>query len=371
MPALIKKFNPPRWRAVVSVNGKRKEKQFPDGSEKSRRAAERWEETMRKKLKNPKPIVTDSPTTIDLANAFLDFVKERQSRQTYVEKLSVMKRVLARFGRDTEVADIQVAEALKFLTDQNRNRSGYAANKERKILVTAWGWGKKYMPGFPDGPCPFQVVDRFPEKRQPRYVPPEEDYWMVYEAATGQDRVMLLTFLFLAARRGEIFRLKWSDIDFAGNTVTLWTRKRAGGDLEADLVPMVGRLKQVLLAWWEHRPIKADHVFVNLDETPFCKQYLGLPFTNRQHLMERLCKKAGVREFGFHAIRHLTASIMYREGQPVAVIQAVLRHKSPQTTTRYLQTLGLKQTQDAMEAVLGNRGPGKVTPIKPAVEAQG
>ena len=94
------------------------------------------------------------------------------------------------------------------------------------------------MPGFPDGPCPFQVVDRFPEKRQPRYVPPEEDYWMVYEAATGQDRVMLLTFLFLAARRGEIFRLKWSDIDFAGNTVTLWTRKRAGGDLEADLVPM-------------------------------------------------------------------------------------------------------------------------------------
>jgi len=53
----------------------------------------------------------------------------------------------------------------------------------------------------------------------------------------------------------------------------------------------------------------------------------------------------------------------------VAVIQAVLRHKSPQTTTRYLQTLGLKQTQDAMEAVLGNRGPGKVTPIKPAAGA--
>ncbi len=227
-----------------------------------------------------------------------------------------------------------------------------------------------FVPARLGKPCPFQLVDRFPEQRQPRYVPPEEDFWAVYGVAEGQDRVMLLSFLFLAARRGEIFRLKWSDIDFAGNTVTLWTRKRAGGDLEADPVPMVGRLKQVLLAWWEHRPIKAEFVFVNLDDTPFCKQYQGFPFTSRQHMMRRLCQKAGVREFGFHAIRHLTASIMYREGQPVAVIQAVLRHKSPQTTTRYLQSLGLKQTQEAMEAVMGNRGPGKVTQLTSAAEAR-
>jgi len=369
MPALIHKFNPPRWRAVVTVNGIRKEKMFPDGSEKSRRAAEKWEEAQRKKLKSPTTTVTTSPTLLDWSNAYLDFVKERQSRKTYVEKLAVMKRMLKQFGRDTLIEAIQVMDALKFLTDQNHTRSGYAANKERKVLVTAWGWGKKYLPGFPDEPCPFQLVDRFPEQRQPRYVPPEEDFWKVYEAASGQDKVMLLTFLFLAARRMEVFRLKWSDIDFAGNTVTLWTRKRAGGDLEADPAPLVGRLKQVLLAWWEHRPIKADHVFVNDDDTPFCKQYLGQPFTNRQHLMERLCKRAGVKPFGFHAIRHLTASIMYREGQPVAVVQAVLSHKSPQTTTRYLQSLGLKQTQDAMEAVMGQRGPGKVTPIRPHVAA--
>ncbi len=130
-------------------------------------------------------------------------------------------------------------------------------------------------------------------------------------------------------------------------------------------MPLVGRLNQVLLAWWEHRPIKAEYVFVNLDATPFCAQYLGQPFRVRQHVMSRLCRKAGVREFGFHAIRHLTASIMYREGQPVSVIQAVLRHKSPQTTTRYLQSLGLKQTHEAMEAVMGQRGPGKVIPMKP------
>ncbi|KHK02397.1 integrase family protein [Desulfovibrio sp. TomC] len=55
----------------------------------------------------------------------------------------------------------------------------------------------------------------------------------------------------------------------------------------------------------------------------------------------------------------------------MSVIQAMLRQKSPQTTTRHLQSLGLKQTQEAMEAVMGNRGPGKIISTKPAAEAQG
>lgn len=87
--------------------------------------------------------------------------------------------------------------------------------------------------------------------------------------------------------------------------------------------------------------------------------------------MERLRKKAGVGTFGLHAIRHLTAGILYREGPPVAVIQAVLRHKSPQRTPRCLQSLGLKQPQEAMEAVRGKRGPGKVGSIQKAAQEQG
>ena len=72
MPTLVKKFNPPRWRAVVTVAGKREEKLFPDGSEKSRRAAEKWEEAQRKALKTPEPTVTDSLTLLNLSNSFLD-----------------------------------------------------------------------------------------------------------------------------------------------------------------------------------------------------------------------------------------------------------------------------------------------------------
>jgi hypothetical protein len=81
---------------------------------------------------------------------------------------------------------------------------------------------------------------------------------------------MLLTLLFLAARRGEVFRLKWSDNRLSGNTVMLWTRKRAGGDLESDVVPMVERLKQVLLACGAS-PHASEYVFVNLRNMPFVR----------------------------------------------------------------------------------------------------
>jgi len=73
------------------------------------------------------------------------------------------------------------------------------------------------------------------------------------------------------------------------------------------------------------------------------KRIFGKPFKVRQHFMEKLCKRSGVKPFGFHGIRHLTASILYYKGYDVSVIQSILRHKSPTTINRYLRKLGLEE----------------------------
>ncbi|WP_394699529.1 tyrosine-type recombinase/integrase [uncultured Desulfobacter sp.] len=38
--------------------------------------------------------------------------------------------------------------------------------------------------------------------------------------------------------------------------------------------------------------------------------------------MKKLCERAGVKPFGFHGIRHQTASILYHKGYDMSVIKA-------------------------------------------------
>jgi len=144
------------------------------------------------------------------------------------------KAAFARFYKETElqrdflVQDLTVTICRKYFLKQMQSRSGYAANKDRKNLGTAWRWGLDNIEGWPKGVNPFLSVKKFPEERRPRYVPPEDDFWKVYDQAVGQDKVMLLAFLHLAARRSEVFRIKLSDLDFLNNQICLWTQKREG-----------------------------------------------------------------------------------------------------------------------------------------------
>jgi len=285
----------------------------------------------------------------DWSQRYLDFAISSFSVKTYKEKRSVFKRFLKEFDPVTPVSQVKMADVLTYIVTQKEKRSGYAANKDRKNLVAAWNWGMKYMNPTLPGPNPF-LVERMPEVRQPRYVPPEEDFWKIYGVAKGQDKVMLLSFLHLAARRGEIFRLTWEDVDFGNSRVRLWTSKRKGGVLEYDWLPMTKELRKSLMWWWEHRPIKDQpHVFLCFDETEFCREHYGKPFMYRLQFMRRLCDRAKVKSFGFHAIRHLSASILYNLGYEVAVIQAILRHKSANTTERYLRSIGLERVREALE----------------------
>ncbi len=348
-----------KWIAQVRKNGKRKGKRF-----KTKKEAVAWEAGTRQKPTNDWIAKIDMICLGDWAQAYLDYAKAKFVHKTYDEKRSVFRRFFKEIKPVKSVSELNHAKVLPYIIMQSKERSGYGANKDRKNLLAAWNWGMKYMePGLP-APNPF-LVEKMPEKRQPRYIPPEEDFWKVYGVAEeGQDQVILLTLLHLAARRGEVFRLTWADIDFGNSRVRLGTRKRMDGTLEYDWLPMTKELRQAIRWWWENRPIKdKPYVFLCLDVTPFCKEHYGRPFRERSKLMGRLCDKAKVKRFGFHAIRHLSASILFNLGYEVAVIQTLLRHKSPNTTERYLKSHGLEKVREALEDL--SRRKGKVLQFKP------
>ena len=218
-------------------------------------------------------------------------------------------------------------KALAYLDRQFKDRGGNSANKDRKNLAAAFKWGQTFKGMAAINP--FLIVPRYPEKRTPRYITNEVDFWKVYNLAEREGQVMLLAFLHLAGRKSEILRLHRSDVNFEKREIRLWTRKREGGSMEGDWLPMTGTLFELLF----------EHFKSHNNEWVFPNPETGLPYTDRKKWLLGLCSKAGVRPFGFHSIRHLTPSIMVEAGVSGKAIQGVLRHKKFSTTERYLHQL--------------------------------
>lgn len=78
--------------------------------------------------------------------------------------------------------------------------------------------------------------------------------------------------------------------------------------------------------------------------------------------MGRLCVKAKVQPFGFHALRRYVASVLADTHKVSAKrIQRILRHKSLSTTERYIQNIN-DDLEDTLELLSTASVPRNGTP---------
>ncbi|MBN1545269.1 MAG: tyrosine-type recombinase/integrase [Syntrophaceae bacterium] len=343
MPYKRKKKNKVEWVADVMRQGKRYYKIFD-----TKVQALAWESEVRKTPEEELKTPSESLTLIEWATKYLEYSKIKFTAKTFDEKKSAFRGLFKQIDASLLAENLRPVQVLNYLRTQAVDRSGYAANKERKNLLAAWNWGIKYLNLPSPNPC---MTERFPEERQTRYIPPESDFWKVYEVVEGQDKVMLLAYLHLAARRSELYRLRWEDVDFAGQKVRIGTRKRLGGSLEYDWLPITDELFNAMIL--HRQEAQTEWVFPNPER--------GVPFIVRQRHMKRICRKAEVKPFGLHAIRHLTASILAQEDVPMVTIQRILRHKQLTTTERYIR--GLEPVRPALEILSKRNSRPTVTTI--------
>ena len=64
------------------------------------------------------------------------------------------------------------------------------------------------------------------------------------------------------------------------------------------------------------------------------------PYDERKKIMKTLCKKAGVKYFRHHALRHCGASLLDQGNIPIGSIQKIFGHENKTTTEIYLHTMG-------------------------------
>ena len=189
---------------------------------------------------------------------------------------------------------------------------------------------------------PADLVDLFPNngKKQKKYVPPPEDIDKVINVADADTQNYLWVIRETMARVSEVNRLEWDDVHFNGHYVTLYTRKKKGGNMTARDVPMTNKLHDVLKGMYQLRDKTKPWVFWHRYWSAKEGKFKEGPYQDRKKFMKNLCKKAGVPYFRFHPLRHSGASVMDNNNVPIGSIQRILGHENRKTTEIYLHSIG-------------------------------
>ena len=155
---------------------------------------------------------------------------------------------------------------------------------------------------------------------------------------------MMLMTLYTGMRRGELFKLKWCDIDFDRGFIHI--RDPKGGPDQK--IPLNDAAKQLL----EKRPRyrKSQYIFPGRG---------GEQRTDINKAVNNIKIKSGLpQDFRpLHGLRHVYASMLASSGQvDMYTLQKLLTHKSPSMTQRYahLRDEVLKRASDLAGAIIND-----------------
>lgn len=274
------------------------------------------------------------------ASLYLDYSERKHAMQTYKYK----KYVLTNFARVAGTLPLESITPQQIHAYLATRKSNHNYNAHKKDLCALWAYAIRVLKVVRDNPC--RDLDRMPYTPPRKILPTEADILKLIAAAdpVTDERDLLMVLLLTLARVDEILRLTWQDVNFTLATICLWTRKRRDGCLASDTLPMSADLASTLKRRWENRK-QNDWVFLN--------EATGTRYKRRPHFMSGLCKRAGVKPIGFHALRHFMASFLAdRQKVSKMTISRLLRHRSLGTTEIYLQSIGEGQ-RAAMESVNG------------------
>ncbi len=210
----------------------------------------------------------------------------------------------------------------------------------------------------------------------PRWERKEIKPWSLEEAAkfldaTRQHRlhVAFLLLVVYGMREGEVLGLRWSDIDFAANTLVVRQQiQRLDGKLRAVPVktsagrrtlPLVPRVRTALLDLAAQRGIDLHTITPSGVQSEFSTENLvvvstaGGPIEAQNFLrtFRRACRDAGLRDIVIHHLRHTAATMLKTLGVPARDAQLILGHANVATTQQIYQHGDVEEQRKAVLAV--------------------
>lgn len=275
---------------------------------------------------------SQDPDVLKSSHAILEYLKycdTRQKPHTCKYKTFILKGLLEhRNCAEIPISEITQIFIESYLDHRFASGGGKTANRDMREIKTCCNWllQRDYIN---TNPC--KNIVQYKEDMFSKYVPPAEDIQAVLAVSNSMEADIIRVAYHSLARSGEIRQMKFSDCDFLTRSVKIYTAKRKGGSLEYDTISMNQSLYEILDRRYQQHLPKCDWIFPGENG-----QQLSRDSINK--IMPRLCKKAEVKAFGLHSIRHHVAALLTTR-LTLIEIQKVLRHKRATTTDIYLRSL--------------------------------
>jgi integrase len=322
-------------------------------------AVERRAELTSTKAKRARVVVTKL-TFGQVADEWLEDTKLRVAPASYKKYDTVVRLHLRpRFGK-RKLTDITIDDVANMVAELKA--AGKAPWYISAILVPL---SRIYASSIRKGWVGFNPVKGLERGERPTL---EQKKMEILDSAEIQTllastsdrwRPLFATLVFTGMRIGEALDLRWSQIDFDKNLVTIGKSKTAAGRYrEIVLMPSLGStLRRHKLA----STLSADTDFV----FPNDAGGQGSQNSVRSALLRALKKAKITKRLRIHDMRHTFASILVGQGLDVTFVSAQLGHKTPAITLSIYAKLfdpakRRDEARERLEAAFGDMLRGQV-----------
>lgn len=314
------------------------------------------------------------PLFSDVAKDWLEYKKLNLRESTWSVYEGHTRNHFKEFEK-IKINRITTAKVEKFIA--NRQKEGMHILTLRKILVTlgqifSYAVRHKYIDYNPltDAERPKDQGEM--KEQKIRILTPEEINAFLDAVSNQKYKILFRLAIFSGARQGELFGLKWSDVDWINNQIHIqrtfnnqawYDVKTKTSNRKIDLGPVtITELKKWKLACPKN---KLDLIFPN---------EAGQPINNsnmRYRYFDPALKAAGLLKMRFHDLRHIYASLLIEQGENIKYIQSQLGHSSPTVTwnvyAHLMKTVNQESARRLENSVFTPTGHKPVTKAKKGV----
>lgn len=232
----------------------------------------------------------------------------------------------ARRVRDITHADVErfQRERLRTPTKHGAERAIASVNRELETLRAVLNFAKRqgWISRTPfEGGAP--LISRASEAQRERILTREEEGRLLAACTGRRDhlRALLVCALDTGMRRGEMFKLRWLDVDLAAGVIRV--RATTTKTMKPRTVGVTARLRAELQALKDASGADAGGLVFGL--TNNCKKSFA-----------GACKEAGVAGVRFHDLRHSAITRMIEAGMPPMQVMRISGHTQAATFARYV-----------------------------------